>query len=193
MSSKSLIIALLGSLALAPAVLAAPGHDAGSPHRIAKNDHGDKGGGHGKGRDKGEKGERGRSHGKPEKRGEGPSEKRDRAPGHAAKDKGERKGHRFADRDRSEIVNYYRSEYRKGNCPPGLDRKNNGCLPPGQARKWAEGGYLPRDVRYYDLPPYLYERLAPAPYGYRYVEVYGDVLLIEVSTYLIVDMITLTF
>lgn len=54
-------------------------------------------------------------------------------------------------------------------CPPGLARKNNGCLPPGQARKLRIGqryastyGYdryaynqIPYEVRQrYDLDPY---------------------------------------
>jgi len=28
----------------------------------------------------------------------------------------------------------------RGGCPPGLDRKNNGCLPPGQAKKQFDVG-----------------------------------------------------
>lgn len=61
-------------------------------------------------------------------------------------------------------------------CPPGLAKKNNGCLPPGQARKLAIGqryvqsyGYdrfaynrIPYDVRQqYDLDPsnqYYYDQ-----------------------------------
>jgi len=52
-----------------------------------------------------------------------------------------------------------------GGCPPGLAKKNNGCMPPGQARKLARGerwqsgygtlysyGRIPYDVRRrYDL------------------------------------------
>jgi hypothetical protein len=55
--------------------------------------------------------------------------------------------------------------YGRRNCPPGLAKKNNGCMAPGQARKLARGqryqngygtayGYnqLPYDVRrQYDL------------------------------------------
>ena len=57
--------------------------------------------------------------------------------------------------------------YGQGGCPPGLAKKNNGCLPPGQARKMFNvgqrfGGYgtrygyrqIPYDLRQrYDLNP----------------------------------------
>ena len=36
------------------------------------------------------------------------------------------------------------------NCPPGLAKKNNGCLPPGQAnRLFREGQRLPSGYNYY--------------------------------------------
>ena len=55
------------------------------------------------------------------------------------------------------------------NCPPGLAKKHNGCLPPGQAKKrfargqrlereWFEGYRVPVAYRsfYYDTPDYYY-------------------------------------
>ena len=36
--------------------------------------------------------------------------------------------------------------------PPGLAKKRNGWLPPGQAKKWRRGHPLPADQRYHDLP-----------------------------------------
>ena len=41
---------------------------------------------------------------------------------------------RFADRNYADR-NYY-DGYSGGGCPPGLAKKNNGCLPPGQAKKY---------------------------------------------------------
>jgi hypothetical protein len=35
--------------------------------------------------------------------------------------------------------------YRRGHCPPGLAKKHNGCMPPGQAKKWQIGHQLPRE------------------------------------------------
>ena len=48
------------------------------------------------------------------------------------------------DRDRTTVYTYYRTEFGAGRCPPGLAKKGNGCLPPGQARKlWVVGQPLP--------------------------------------------------
>ena len=41
----------------------------------------------------------------------------------------------IVDRDRNVVRTYYRTEYAAGRCPPGLAKKNNGCLPPGQAKR----------------------------------------------------------
>ena len=76
-----------------------------------------------------------------------------------------------------------------GKCPPGLAKKGNGCMPPGQAKKWAMGRPLPRDVAYHDLPRDLLIRLPAPPVGHRYVQVAGDVLLIAVGSSMVVDAI----
>jgi hypothetical protein len=61
-------------------------------------------------------------------------------------------GYRDRDRDGRDD----RFEYRDGNrygandCPPGLAKKNNGCLPPGQAKRlFNQGQRLPRGYNYY--------------------------------------------
>ena len=95
-----------------------------------------------------------------------------------------------SDRDRDAVYGYYRTEYQAGNCPPGLAKKNNGCLPPGQARKaWAIGQPLGRDVYYEWLPPQLLGRLSPAPAGYQYVRVASDVLMLAVGTRMVMASI----
>ncbi|MHB8950714.1 MAG: hypothetical protein ACYC4S_16920, partial [Rhodoferax sp.] len=60
-------------------------------------------------------------------------------------------GH-FRDEQRTLVRNYYGEQYRVGRYPPGLAKKNNGCMPPGQARKWAVGQPLPPGVVTYSLP-----------------------------------------
>ena len=88
--------------------------------------------------------------------------------------------------DRTAVYNYYRTEYVAGHCPPGLAKKHNGCLPPGQAKKlWAIGQPLPLGVVYYPLPPVLLGQLSPAPAGYQYIRVANDILLMAVGTRLI--------
>lgn len=94
------------------------------------------------------------------------------------------------DRDRSAVSSYYRDEFARGNCPPGLAKKDNGCLPPGQARKlWAVNQPLPPTVVYYPLPPVLYSQLTPPPYGYEYVRVDDDVLLMQTASRSVVNLV----
>lgn len=92
-----------------------------------------------------------------------------------------RREHRRDDRfvrrsfdDRRDDVRIFRDDGRRfarygGFCPPGLAKKGNGCLPPGQAKKlfargqrlersWFEGYRVPVAYRsfYYDTPDYYY-------------------------------------
>jgi Ni/Co efflux regulator RcnB len=94
------------------------------------------------------------------------------------------------DRDRSTVSSYYRAEFARGNCPPGLAKKDNGCLPPGQAKKiWVVDRPLPPAVVYYPLPTELYGRLTPPPAGYQYVRVDDDVLLMQTATRSVVNLV----
>jgi hypothetical protein len=95
---------------------------------------------------------------------------------------------RFGEHQRVLVRDYYAGQVRAGRCPPGLAKKNNGCLPPGQAKKWQVGQPLPRDLIYYELPSQVVVQLGPLP-GYRYVRVASDILLIAVGTGLVVDAI----
>lgn len=97
-------------------------------------------------------------------------------------------GH-FDDRHRAIIRDYYAEQFRTGKCPPGLAKKHNGCLPPGQAKKWMMGKPLPRDLAYYDLPPSVMAQLGQPPAGYRYVRVASDILMISAGTNMVVDAI----
>jgi len=95
----------------------------------------------------------------------------------------------IGDGDRDIIRRYYGDQFRAGNCPPGLAKKHNGCMPPGQAKKWAVGRPLPRDVPWYDLPRDLSIRLRPPGDGYRYVRTGADILLIATGTMMVIDAI----
>ncbi|OFX04162.1 MAG: hypothetical protein A3D94_06215 [Alphaproteobacteria bacterium RIFCSPHIGHO2_12_FULL_66_14] len=90
------------------------------------------------------------------------------------------------DRDRNSVYSYYRTQYAAGNCPPGLAKKNNGCLPPGQAKKmWVIGQPLAAGIVFYPLPGVLLAQLSPVPDGYQYVRVANDILMMAVGTRLI--------
>lgn len=100
-----------------------------------------------------------------------------------------RVGGYFGDQQRVVVREYYGKQYRAGRCPPGLAKKNNGCMPPGQAKKWVVGQPLSRDVVYYPVPQSVVIQLGIPPAGYKYVRVAGDILLIAVGTSMIVDAI----
>lgn len=142
----------------------------------APADKGGQGKGKGPAHAAGGPGKAGKSHGK----GGGP-------PAHsgAAKDHGKK----FVDDERSAIRSYYRDAYEtSGSCPPGLAKKNNGCLPPGQeARRWRVGEPLPSTVEVLPLPHDLRIRLAPPLPGYDYGYVGGEVLLFATDGRVVVD------
>lgn len=96
----------------------------------------------------------------------------------------------FNDTQRGAVHAYFVNTYGRGNCPPGLAKKNNGCLPPGQAKKrYVVGQRLPSAVVIVDLPPALSTRIGAAPAGYRYGIVDGDLVKLAIGTMLVVDAI----
>jgi hypothetical protein len=95
----------------------------------------------------------------------------------------------FADGHRTLVREYYSDEFRHGRCPPGLAKKDNGCMPPGQAKKWTVGRPLPKEVIFYDVPAPLLAKLDRAPAGHRYARVASDILLITLGSGTVVDAI----
>ena len=91
---------------------------------------------------------------------------------------------------REAVRSYFVEKHGRGNCPPGLAKKNNGCLPPGQAKKrYVVGRSLPRGIVVGELPRELSVRIGPAPDGYRYGILDGDLVKLAVGTMLVVDAI----
>ena len=133
----------------------------------------------------------GNAHGK---KGGGPGKGGGGPPSHSnAGGSGNAEGHakKFAADDRSAIQTYYRDAYsRDGSCPPGLAKKDNGCMPPGQARRWNAGSTLPADVVIVPVPSELRMRLAPVVVGYEYGYVDGGVVLYAPATRIVVDFVT---
>lgn len=102
-----------------------------------------------------------------------------------------RVGAYFTEQQRIAVRGYYGEHYGGAKrCPPGLAKKNNGCLPPGQAKKWAVGQPLPAGVTVYAVPHAVLVQLPPPPSGYKYVRVATDILLIAVGTSMVVDAIS---
>ncbi|MHB1122357.1 MAG: DUF1236 domain-containing protein [Ramlibacter sp.] len=96
----------------------------------------------------------------------------------------------FSDQHRSHAREYYTQHYSNAkSCPPGLAKKNNGCMPPGQAKKLAVGQPVPAGVTLYPVPRPVIVQLPPPPYGYRYARVGNDIVLVRNENQLIVDII----
>jgi hypothetical protein len=96
----------------------------------------------------------------------------------------------FSGTQREAAQQYFVQTHGRGNCPPGLAKKQNGCLPPGQAKKrYAVGRPLPKGIVLVDLPPELSVRIGPAPAGYRYGILDGDLVKLAIGTLLVVDAI----
>jgi Ni/Co efflux regulator RcnB len=95
----------------------------------------------------------------------------------------------FGDGNRVVIREYLVREYAP-NCPPGLAKKHNGCLPPGIAKKRYVIGQ-PLHGEWRPVPHDLLLVLEPAPIGYQYVEVDKDVLLISEASKKVIDAVTL--
>ena len=95
----------------------------------------------------------------------------------------------FAEPQRRIAYDYYEPRFKAGKCPPGLAKKHNGCMPPGQAKKWRLGHPLPHDVVYYPVPSGVSVQIGLPPAGYKYVRVAADILLIAVGTGMVVDAI----
>jgi Ni/Co efflux regulator RcnB len=98
--------------------------------------------------------------------------------------------YRFSSRDRISVEGFLEGHY-GSHCPPGLAKKHNGCLPPGQAKKRYRVGYPLAGVEYEGIPEALLVQLDPVPYGYQYVMVDKDVLLISEASHKVIDAITL--
>jgi hypothetical protein len=96
----------------------------------------------------------------------------------------------FTAQQRDAARAWYVEKYGRGNCPPGLAKKQNGCLPPGQAKKrYAVGQPLPPGIVYGPVPPELTVRIGAPPEGHVYATLDGDLLKLAVGTLLVVDAI----
>ena len=169
MSNGSRISSVLRTLILTAAVAAGPALADKPPWA------GEKGGKAGAGEQKrNESAEREREH-------------RDDRP--RAKNGGSKQAGHFSEQHRTAVRDFYAGQARAGRCPPGLAKKQNGCMPPGQAKKWALGRPLPQDVVFHNVPKPLLSHLPPPPSGHRYVRVASDILMIAIGTALVVDAI----
>ena len=101
-----------------------------------------------------------------------------------------KQGAYFNDQQRTFARQYYTTTYTDGKrCPPGLAKKNNGCLPPGQVRNLKVGQPVPTNVTVYSVAQPVIRMLPPAPAGYRYSRIGGDIVLVQQQNNIVVDII----
>lgn len=101
-----------------------------------------------------------------------------------------KQGAYFNDQQRTLVREYYTTTYSNSKrCPPGLAKKNNGCLPPGQVQDLVVGQPVPRNVTVYQVAQPVIRKLPPAPVGYRYERIGGDIVLVQQENNIIVDVI----
>ena len=89
------------------------------------------------------------------------------------------------------VRSHYSGGYAGKSCPPGLAKKNNGCLPPGQVNKHNRGDVVPKSVTLYRIPNVLEVKLKPLPAGYVYRYVDGEVLVIAEAARKVIDAVVL--
>ena len=97
----------------------------------------------------------------------------------------------FEEFERQIVYKYFKGHvyepvvYEERGGPP----KKKG-LPPGIQKKLARGGTLPPGIAKQYLPDGLVTQLPPSPHGYERRIVGSDVLLVEIDTGVIADIIT---
>lgn len=96
----------------------------------------------------------------------------------------------FNSHQRDSVAGYLRDrrDNDRGNCPPGLAKKNNGCQPPGQAKRYQIGRPL-GGIGYGPVPDGISIHIGLPPVGYMYGMVDGDLLQLAIGTLLVVDAI----
>ncbi|HVL77678.1 MAG TPA: hypothetical protein VM346_00145 [Sphingomicrobium sp.] len=104
---------------------------------------------------------------------------------------------RWIDRNRNGIDDRVEARWAHGQswCPPGLAKKNNGCMPPGQAnRLFREGQRVPVGYRYYtpygSIPVTLRDRYALDD-DYRYIYRNNVIYVVDPRTQLVHRIIDL--
>jgi len=92
----------------------------------------------------------------------------------------------FSSAEITVIADYYH-EHARSTKKNGKGRKS---LPPGIAKNLAKGKPLPPGIAKQVLPPDLSDKLPPAVDGYERIIVAGKVLLVEIATQVVHDVLT---
>lgn len=101
-----------------------------------------------------------------------------------------KQGAYFNDQQRAHASQYYSTTYTNSkHCPPGLAKKNNGCMPPGQIQDLVVGQLIPANVKVFPVAQPVIQKLPFAPFSYRYERIGGNIVLVQPQTNIVVDVI----
>ncbi|MDH3531339.1 MAG: anti-virulence regulator CigR family protein [Gammaproteobacteria bacterium] len=93
----------------------------------------------------------------------------------------------FSDKEISIISAYYRDQH---NVPQGKTKsKGRKSLPPGIAKNLQRGKSLPPGIAKQVLPTRLIAALPPVPKGHDRIIVAGKILLVEIATQVVRDVL----
>jgi Ni/Co efflux regulator RcnB len=95
----------------------------------------------------------------------------------------------FSDGEISVIQAYYRDRDAAAPGGKGKAGKSGKGLPPGIAKNLQRGKPLPPGIAKQHLPSGLLAKLPPPPKGYERIEVAGKILLVEIATQVIHDVL----
>jgi Ni/Co efflux regulator RcnB len=96
----------------------------------------------------------------------------------------------YSDRDRDQMHHWYEErEGDHGHLPPGLARQDR--LPPGLEKQLRVRGTLPPGLRkkMYPCPEEVERQLPPPPPGCEHTVIGGHVVLVNRSSYVVLDII----
>ncbi len=95
----------------------------------------------------------------------------------------------FRDRDRDGRDDRFENRFGANACPPGLAKKQNGCLPPGQAKRmFREGQRVPNGYNYYtdySNIPVQYRNQYNLDPNSRYIYRNGQIYIVDPRTSLV--------
>jgi len=108
---------------------------------------------------------------------------------HHDEDDDDRGRYYYSDRDRDDMHHWYRDHDHDRDLPPGLAKRDQ--LPPGLEKQLRLRGTLPPGLRkkMYPCPEEVERRLPPPPAGCEHTLIGGHIVLVNKSTYMVLDII----
>ena len=97
--------------------------------------------------------------------------------------------HYYSDHDRDDMHDWYRDHDHDRGLPPGLEKRDQ--LPPGLEKQLRVRGTLPPGLRkkMYRCPEEIERQLPPPPPGCEHTVIGGHIVLVNKSSYMVLDII----